>query len=456
MRRWIWLLAAAGLGVIVWLSGATPTISLNPPVKAVGTATPVKVRISSKNGIRYFRASVEQGGRSFTAMEMKTETARWKFWRMRQPLEQYEFVVGRKSISQLQDGPARLVLEAKSDDWRGSSAAMTVDISVRSRPPRLTVDGAQHYINQGGSEIVVFTTDPDVSDAGVRVGQYSFRSWRLPGGPPGSRFCIFAFPYDLAPEAAPVVYARDEAGNERTAGFWFRVFPKKFRVRRMELSDDFLRKVIQNIAPHAPQLSLTGDPVSDYLKINRELRAANNRELAGVRWKTEESFLWTKPFRQLANSQVEAAFADHRLYFYRGQKIDEADHLGFDLAVTANSRVAAANDGKVVFADYLGIYGNCVVIDHGYALQSIYGHLSSIGVKPGEMVRQGQEIGRSGSTGLAGGDHLHFSMQVDGEQVNATEWWDPHWIHDRILAKLPGGRLPVAGAPETATPAGAP
>jgi murein DD-endopeptidase MepM/ murein hydrolase activator NlpD len=111
-------------------------------------------------------------------------------------------------------------------------------------------------------------------------------------------------------------------------------------------------------------------------------------------------------------------------------------HLGFDLSVTQHVAVAAANDGQVVYAADLGIYGNCVVLDHGYGLQSIYGHLSEIGVKPGDMVKKGQALGRSGSTGLAGGDHLHYSMQVDGVQVNPVEWWDDHWIHDRIRSKL--------------------
>ena len=80
--------------------------------------------------------------------------------------------------------------------------------------------------------------------------------------------------------------------------------------------------------------------------------------------------------------------------------------------------IPASNDGKVVWASDLGIYGNCVVVDHGYGLQSIYGHMSQIGVKVGDMVKSGQTLGRSGSTGLAGGDHLHFSMQLDGVQVN--------------------------------------
>ena len=96
----------------------------------------------------------------------------------------------------------------------------------------------------------------------------------------------------------------------------------------------------------------------------------------------------------------------------------------------------AANDGKVVFAERLGIYGNCIVVDHGYGLQSIYGHLSQIQVKAGDMVKKGQTMGRSGETGLAGGDHLHFSMQIDGVQVNPIEWWDEHWIHGHILSRM--------------------
>jgi murein DD-endopeptidase MepM/ murein hydrolase activator NlpD len=98
--------------------------------------------------------------------------------------------------------------------------------------------------------------------------------------------------------------------------------------------------------------------------------------------------------------------------------------------------VRAANDGVVVFAGFLGIYGNAAVIDHGCGLQSLYGHMSSLAVKEGDQVKREQEIGRSGQTGLAAGDHLHFTMLLDGIPVNPTEWWDPHWIHDRIEVKL--------------------
>lgn len=439
---------------VAWLTGTKPQIEVDPALKAIGAATPVRIRVSDANGIRSFQAKIEQKGRTFGALEHKRIAPRWKFWRPREPVRVFEFVAGRKVFPGLEDGAARLVLEAKSDDWRGATTVTAVDLSVRSVPPALSADGAQHYINQGGSELVVITAGAEATDAGTRVGPYQFRSWRLPGGAAGARFSLFAYPYDVPGTTAPVVFARDDAGNEATASFWFRVFPKNFRSRDFELTDAFLEKVTREIKPHAPEMVFPGDLMGDFLMINSDLRRLSNLRIAHLRLKTEERFLWSKPFRQLADSKVEAQFADHRRYFYKGAKVDEQDHLGFDLAVTASVPVPAANDGKVVYADYLGIYGNCIVIDHGYGLQSIYGHLSTLAVKPGEMVRQSQELGRSGSTGLAGGDHLHFSMQIDGVQVNPTEWWDEHWIHDRVLLKFPGQKLPASATTRGGAAAG--
>ena len=159
------------------------------------------------------------------------------------------------------------------------------------------------------------------------------------------------------------------------------------------------------------------------------------QELADLRLKTEPKILWHGPFYRLG--KVESFFADQRTYFYNGKKVDQQMHLGFDLSDVQASPVKAANSGRVVHAGPLGIYGNCIVLDHGYALQSVYGHMRQIDVKPGDMVQKEQVMGKSGDTGLAGGDHVHFSMQIDGVQINPIEWWDEHWIKDRILSKLP-------------------
>jgi murein DD-endopeptidase MepM/ murein hydrolase activator NlpD len=121
---------------------------------------------------------------------------------------------------------------------------------------------------------------------------------------------------------------------------------------------------------------------------------------------------------------------------YKGDSIDFQTHLGFDLASTAAAPVLAANSGVVVHAGYLGIYGNCVILDHGMGLQSLYAHLSSIGVQRGDSVQMNQELGRSGTTGLAGGDHLHFTMLLGGRPVTPIDWWSAQWVEDRITRKL--------------------
>ena len=98
--------------------------------------------------------------------------------------------------------------------------------------------------------------------------------------------------------------------------------------------------------------------------------------------------------------------------------------------------VPAANSGVVVFTGPLTIYGNTVIIDHGLGLQTLYAHLSSIDVKVGEQVTKGRVLGRTGATGLAMGDHLHFEVLVAGVSVTPLEWWDAKWIRDRINRPL--------------------
>jgi murein DD-endopeptidase MepM/ murein hydrolase activator NlpD len=138
----------------------------------------------------------------------------------------------------------------------------------------------------------------------------------------------------------------------------------------------------------------------------------------------------------MGRAKSEAVFADHRTYVYGRREIDQQVHLGADLASTRGAAITASNTGRVVFAGFLGIYGNCVVIDHGMGVQSLYAHLSSATVEAGDRVNRGETIGRSGSTGLAGGDHLHFAVLVAGRPVNPAEWWDPRWIADRVDRKL--------------------
>ena len=111
-------------------------------------------------------------------------------------------------------------------------------------------------------------------------------------------------------------------------------------------------------------------------------------------------------------------------------------HLGFDLASTAGAPVHAANRGRVVHAGWLGIYGNCVILDHGMGLQSLYAHLSSIEVKSATWSTWTRRSVTAASTGLAGGDHLHFTMLLGGNAVTPIDWWSAQWVQDRVMRKL--------------------
>ena len=436
MKIIIAIVLAIVIGVISVLAAlsATPVISIEPPVKSIGANTPVKAEVAAAYGFRRFTAILEQNGARYTVFEQHAPARRLLFIGHREATHTFSFPAGKQQAPGLKDGKATLILEAQSNDFVGRTVSASSDVNVVLEPPRLQVDEEQHYINQGGAELVTFTVSGDWSEAGVKVGPYTFRSFPLPGKPANERFSLFAFAWDLPVDTVPHVYARNAAGTEATGRFWFKIFPKPFRTRDLEINDAFLDKVVNQIDPAG-----SGDLLERFLRINGELRKKDNQMLADLREKTEERVLWNGPFLQLANSQVEAHFADVRSYIYKGKKVDQQVHLGYDLAATQHVPVVAANDGRVVWASDLGIYGNCIVLDHGYGLQSIYGHLSKIDVKVGDMVKKGQAMGHSGSTGLAGGDHLHFSMQVDGVQVNPVEWFDAHWIHDRILSKLQPG-----------------
>jgi murein DD-endopeptidase MepM/ murein hydrolase activator NlpD len=300
----------------------------------------------------------------------------------------WNFTAGIKATPQLHDGPARLVIEATSNDFRGITASAIRDVTVVSRPPMLSVDSDQHYLYLGMADVVTFNVSGYVTDSGVRVGDSKFRSWPMPGGKPGL-FALYAFPWNTPAGTAPLVYAANPTGAEVT-GRVVAIFPPKeqpkYRVRDLVLDDNFVQKVVNELDPNG-----SGELIDRFVKINRDMRKANNKTLSDLRDKTEPRFLWSQPFLQEHNSAVEANFADVRNYVYHGRKVDQEVHLGYDLAITPHIGVEASNDGKVIYAAPLGIYGNCVVVDHGYGLQSIYGHMSEFAVHEGDVVKRGAD-----------------------------------------------------------------
>lgn len=423
-----------------------PTIHLDEQIKALGSNTTLKFEVlDPRYDIESAHVDIHQGAKVFSVAPLSiaraTPPATRGFWSKR-PADHWSVTarVERHAMPDLQAGRATLEIRATNDAWgrffRGGQATVSLDLPVRFVPPQVEVLTTQHYINQGGSEMVLFSVSPGTVESGVQAGRYFFPSWAIKDSAPLTRLCLFAFPYDLDSDTPIRIVARDDAGNETVTSFAYKLFPKKFHTSTLNITDDFMQRVVPPIMSQMPNLDDQGSLLKNFLLVNGHLRQVEAQQLVDFSKNTSSHFLWTQPFVQLENTKVEAYFADYRTYVHDGQVIDHQTHLGFDLAGTAHMPVAAANDGKVIFAGFFGIYGNAVVIDHGCGLQTLYGHLSQIAVKQGATVTRGQLIGHSGETGLAGGDHLHFTVLLDGVPVNPVEWWDPHWIHDRIEAKL--------------------
>ncbi len=457
IRALLFLVVVGGLvlGAAYVFAGTQPgpSIEVKSPDKFIGQNSPLEFFVQAPNGqFSRVEAVLEQEGQSSTVFSLDPsksgdaqvkQAAADRLWVIR--------TIGKQAMPTLKAGKARLTITASRPVIYGIREATTSDVrdlEVRLDPPRVAVVSLHHFIRHGGSEFVVYrATPPDVT-SGVRVGEAEFRG--VPGSSvgmtdPALHVVFFVLAHDQDANAPISVFARDVAGNMATANLDHKLFPGAFGKSNIEITDAFLQAVVPQITQGSPNANIpSGDPVQAFLKINTDLRRENNKQITDLAAKSKPEMLWQEAF-SLGNINVEARFADYRTYFYKGKEIDRQVHLGYDLATFQHAPVPASNRGIVLLARDLGIYGNAVILDHGLGVQSLYGHLSAIGVKEGDTVEKGQTLGQSGTTGLAAGDHLHFTMVVNGVQVNPVEWWDPHWMEDRVFRKIreAGGKAPT-------------
>ncbi|MCP3964603.1 MAG: M23 family metallopeptidase [bacterium] len=444
-KRWgiVTLLGVAALtAALAWFRvGPPPEIEIVPGLPGIGRLTEVEVRVAEpQRGLSRVRVEVAQG----ELLELLAESDHeprpfWAFWGPRVQSDEISAEVGSQTLEGLVEGEATIRVTAeRAPTWlrRPEPAVREIILPVRLTPPTIAVASSQIYLAQGGSSVVVYQVGTSAVRDGVRVGGYWFPGYPLPGGVAGQRFALFGAPHDLEDSSEVRLAAADDVGNELAIEFLDRYLRKPLRTDTIRLSDRFMARVAPEIVARSPQVEDQGDLLETYLAINRDLRRANSEELLELASRTAPKFLWRQPFRQLPNTQSMASFADRRTYLYEDREVDQQDHLGFDLASVRHAPVLAANAGVVLEAEYFGIYGNTVILDHGHGLMSLYAHLSAIEVQAGQEVARGQSLGKTGETGLAGGDHLHFSMLLHGLQVNPLEWWDPKWIENRFASKL--------------------
>lgn len=428
----------AGAYLALRMEGERPAITFASEVAAVGRSTPWGfVAEDRKSGLREVRAWVRQGERTAPLFSEEIPSRGTNRREVNLTLEP-------KALG-LADGAATLIVAAQDHSlkgFKGNSVFVETPVTIDTEPPRLDVLSAQHYVNRGGVGVVAYRLGEEAA-GGVEVGEHFFPGYPEAAGGAGARVAYFAIPHDASGAPTFSLRARDAAGNEARRAVPVSVIARVFPADTIDVSDRFLAAKIPEFRATDP--GLPADPVAAFLVVNRDWRSRDHARIREVCAASGPDRLWEGAFLQMPNTKNMAGWAVARTYKHGGQVIDRQTHLGLDLASTAGAPVPAANAGTVSFAADLGIYGLAVILDHGQGLASLYGHLSRLAVKQGEQVARGAVVGYSGQTGMAGGDHLHFSVLAGGMFVNPAEWLDAHWIADNVTNKL--ALLGAAAAP---------
>lgn len=422
----LFLVVVLGLsiGYFTYADKEVPVITISPDVTYTNGEDPFEIRVHDPGvGLSSVEIAVVQDQEVVKSEQEEFEAGvqEWEIDLALPDLNQGDFKIQVRAVD-------RSIV-----NWgRGNVSEASQEMIFDNIPPSVSMETFVHNLNQGGSGLIIFSLSKEVEKTGVSIGDYFFPAFEQSGN---KYYCLFSFPYDKEPgEYTPRVIAKDRAGNEQLAGFNHHVNSRSFRQAELNISDNFLRSQMPQFESKFPE---ENDPFELFLRVNRDLREDNRARVHEIASQSSSEFyLDERPMMRKPNSSQMAGFADHRTYYYQGEKVDEQVHLGVDLASTAQAQVPAAHEGKVVFTGNLGIYGQTVILDHGLGLQTLYAHLSSIQVNQGQEVDRGQNIGRTGTTGLAVGDHLHFEVLISGTPVNPVEWWDSTWLEHNIFSKL--------------------
>ncbi len=433
------ILGAVGLGIyygMTILEKEPPFIRLNSDSFILGRNARIDASVKDGGaGLREVSVFIIQDGQK-TLVDTKTFPVKrwWKGSATKTATIDVSFSPKRLG---LHDGDGWLLIAAEDaslwNELKGNVSTLKKKVTIDITPPFITVISSTHNIKVGGSGLVTFKVNEPVQEAGVVVGTHFFRSFK--GAKENTYSTLFTVPFPSDKKKTKVfIAAVDMAGNKQKRGFYYRILPFSPVKDTIHISDSFLMRKMSDFSQY---LDIeTDDLLKVFLYVNNKLRSQNNKALLSHCQNVSSGPMWKGSFKALPNSARRASFADYRRYIYKGKEIDNAYHMGIDLASIKNAPVPAANSGKVVFAGDIGIYGNTVIIDHGAGLFSSYSHLEEFTVSKGDTVEKGTIIGKTGITGLAGGDHLHFAMAVQGVFVNPIEWFDKKWIYDHIQKNL--------------------
>jgi murein DD-endopeptidase MepM/ murein hydrolase activator NlpD len=445
-KRKQWLIGMAGVIVflpILWFllarfEGEKPQISFEFPLDYIGKSQDFVIAIhDKKSGVRKIWVSLIKNGKEVVLHDADFPSAGFLgAGKVKEKILPIKIEPKKFGFS---DGNAILRMVVRDYSWRGwwhgNQTYIEKTMIIDTQPPEIEVISKAHNLSQGGAGLVIYRTSETCRQTGVHVGNNFFPGYAGYFKDSHIRLAFIGLNYDQGPGTQIVLNAIDQAGNRTTTGFNHYIRKKGFKNDTINISDGFLNRKVPEFEQYL-LASTNASQVDKFIKINRDLRQENYNQITELGNKASTAIHWKGSFLRLPRSATQAGFGDQRVYTYKGRVIDRQVHLGVDLASVAHAPVPAANGGIVAFTGNLGIYGRTILIDHGFSLFSMYSHLNRIDVKVGQRVAKGETLGRSGSTGLAGGDHLHFGVLVHNTFVNPIEWWDAAWIKNNILSKI--------------------
>jgi murein DD-endopeptidase MepM/ murein hydrolase activator NlpD len=429
------VVAVVGL-LVVCMEGQPPTMKLDLTKSALGTSQTLTLEAAdAKSGLQHVWMAIFKDGKE-TVILKKDFPSGGLLSGPKVRSKSLEVLIEPKELG-IKDGKAMLRMVTRDHSWRkwgaGNQIYIEQEVVIDTKPPTIDVVSRPLNLNQGGAGLVIYRLSEDCPTSGVRVGESYYPGMAGHFEDSMLRMAFIALNHKQGVGTKLSISASDYAGNEGLAGLRRHINARRFKKDQIRISDQFLSWKMPEFRNQVPG---AGSGVDTFIKVNRDLRVQNYETIKQVTARSDAKLHWQGGFKRLPGAANRAGYADHRKYTYKKKTIDQQTHLGIDLASHERSPIPAANTGRVAFADTLGIYGRTVIIDHGFGLFSMYSHLSHIDVTMDDMVTKGQIIGKTGRSGMAGGDHLHFSILVHHTFVNPIEWWDKQWIQNNIQSKI--------------------
>ncbi|MCF8069159.1 MAG: M23 family metallopeptidase [Desulfobacterales bacterium] len=427
--------------LIKCLEGTEPELQTDLSFSSIGASKILEGTFSdTKSGVRkIFIGITDKDNKPIVLMD-KTFPSAGLFTGGKSHQEAFSIRIEPAKLG-IPDGKATLQIAVRDYSWRkwwhGNQNYIEKEITIDTVAPGVEVLSSAHNVSQGGSGLAIYRLSESCPKSGVMVGENFFPGHNGYADEEDIYICFFALTDRQGKDTKISVRAVDEAGNSSRAGISYYIKKKVFKKDIIRISDNFLNWKMPELTLKDPaDAGLTG--IEKFIKINNKTRQENYDQFVEICSNPDGMLYWKGSFLRMPNTARKSSYADRRDYLYDGKVVDHQTHMGVDLASNKHAPVPASNHGRVIFTGDIGIYGKTVVIDHGFGLFSMYSHLSSIGVEKDQMVTHGEIIGLTGTTGFAGGDHLHLGMMVHNTFVNPVEWWDGTWIKNNITHKLDG------------------